>query len=88
MKRWYVVHTRPFQEEKATFNLSKQGFAFYLPKYLKPRRHARRTDLVLKPLFPRYLFVQWDTEIDPWRSIYGTIAVSYTHLTLPTILLV
>ena len=32
----------------------------YLPRYLKRRRHARRTDWIATPLFPRYLFVRSD----------------------------
>jgi transcriptional antiterminator RfaH len=73
---WYVVQTQPNAESKAVAHLGRQGFATYLPRYLKRRRHARRVDVVTAPLFPRYLFVEIDMAIQRWRSIYSTIGVS------------
>jgi transcriptional antiterminator RfaH len=73
---WYVARTQPNAENKAVTHLSRQGFVTYLPRYLKRRRHARRVDVVSAPLFPRYLFVEIDTAIQRWRSIYSTIGVS------------
>ena len=46
-----------------------------MPRYLKTRRHARKVDRVLRPLFPRYLFVRLDTAVDPWLAIRSTIGV-------------
>ena len=43
---WYVVQTQPHAETKASLHLVRQGFATYLPRYLKRRRHARRVDTV------------------------------------------
>jgi len=84
--RWYVAQTQPNAENKALVNLEHQGFATYLPRYLKRRRHARRVELVPAPLFPRYLFVQIDTAIQRWRSIYSTFGVSQLvgHSDTPT----
>jgi transcriptional antiterminator RfaH len=73
---WYVVQTRPNAESRAVAHLGRQGFATYLPRYLKRRRHARRVDVVTAPLFPHYLFVEIDMAIQRWRSIYSTIGVS------------
>ena len=77
MKRWYVVHTRPTGELRATLNLERQGFKTYLVRYLKERRHARKVERILQPLFPRYVFVSLDMDVDPWRSILGTFGVDY-----------
>ena len=74
--RWYVAQTQPNAEAKAIVHLSRQGFATYLPRYLKRRRHARRVDVVAAPLFPRYLFVEIDASLQRWRSIYSTVGVS------------
>jgi len=74
--RWYVAQTQPNAEAKAVLHLSRQGFVTYLPRYLKRRRHARRVDVVAAPLFPRYLFVEIDTAVQRWRSIYSTVGVS------------
>ena len=77
MKRWYVAHTRPNGELRATLNLERQGFKTYLARYLKERRHARKVERILQPLFPRYVFVGFDMDTDRWRSILGTFGVDY-----------
>jgi transcriptional antiterminator RfaH len=74
--QWYVAQTQPNAENKAVAHLQRQGFVTYLPRYLKRRRHARRADIVPAPLFPRYLFVEIDTAVQRWRSIYSTLGVS------------
>jgi transcriptional antiterminator RfaH len=75
--RWYVVQTRPHSETKAAAHLARQGFDTYLPHYLKRRRHARRLETVVAPLFPRYLFVAVDMAVQRWRAIQSTIGVSH-----------
>jgi transcriptional antiterminator RfaH len=75
MKRWYVVNTQGQKEARAQMNLRRQGFEAWLPQFRRRRRHARRVDSVLAPLFPSYLFVRLDPEIDRWRSINGTFGV-------------
>jgi transcriptional antiterminator RfaH len=74
--RWYVVQTQPHAETKAMGHLIRQGFAAYLPCYLKRRRHARRIEMVAAPLFPRYLFVTVDMATQRWRSIHSTTGVA------------
>jgi transcriptional antiterminator RfaH len=74
--RWFVAHTQPQAEAKATAHLNRQGFEIYFPRYLKRRRHARRIETVAAPLFPRYLFVAVDLSAQRWRSIYSTVGVS------------
>jgi len=78
--RWYVVHTQPNREARADLNLRRQGFVTYLPRYLRRRRHARRQEMVARPLFPRYLFVALDPARDRWRAIHSTFGVN--HLVL------
>lgn len=77
MKRWYVVYTRMGMERMALGHLERQGYTAYLPQRLKERRHARRIDTIKTPLFPRYLFVELDTETDRWHAINGTYGVGY-----------
>lgn len=81
MKQWFVVHTQPFKETVAQQHLAEQGFEAYLPRYKKTRRHARKVDEVLAPLFPRYIFIGIDLEVDQWRSVLGTRGVSYLLMT-------
>lgn len=75
--RWYVVRTHARQEQKALFHLRSQGFEVYLPQFLKRRRHARKTDYVKTPLFPRYMFVRLDLGQMRWRPVLSTIGVSH-----------
>lgn len=74
--RWFLVQTHPHGERKAVEHLARQEFETYLPRYLKRRRHARRTETVAMPLFPRYLFVSVDMMTQRWLSIRSTIGVS------------
>ena len=75
MNQWYVVYTQPSKELLAQQNLKDQGFDVYLPRFKKIRRHARKVEEVLAPLFPRYLFVSLALEAQGWRSINGTRGV-------------
>ena len=76
MRRWHVVHTHANAEWKALANLRRQGFEAYLPRYRKIRRHARKTETVAAPLFPRYLFLRLDTGKDRWRAVLSTFGVA------------
>lgn len=77
MPLWYAAHTQPKGETLAADHLRRQGFEAYLPRYLRRRRHARRTDWTAVPLFPRYLFVRMDTERVRWRAIHSTFGVQH-----------
>ena len=74
-KRWYVVLTQINGEARAEANLIRQGFAVYVPRYRSKRRHARKTETVFRPLFPRYIFVGLDLSRDLWRSVKSTYGV-------------
>lgn len=74
--RWYAAHTQPHGEGRALANLAQQGFTAYLPRCRKTRRHARRTESVAVPFFPRYLFVALDLDAQRWRAVNGTFGVA------------
>ena len=67
---WLVCLSKPNQEAIAATNLQRQGFIFYYPKFLK----KTGTKAVIRPLFPRYVFVQVE---QLWRSLTGTRGISY-----------
>ena len=75
MKQWYVVHCRVNSEQRAETNLRRQDYETWLPMYRKTRRHARMLESVLRPLFPRYLFVRLDLTNQQWRPILSTFGV-------------
>ena len=74
--RWFAVHSLPHREAGAQRQLENQGFRTFLPRCLKARRHARKLETVLAPIFPRYLFVVLDLDRDRWRSVNGTFGVA------------
>ena len=74
--RWYAIHTHPREELKALCHLQRQGYQAYLPRYATTIRHARKTERVVRPYFPRYLFVRLNLAIEGWRSIRSTVGVS------------
>ena len=75
--RWYVARTQRYAEGVAAANLERQGFPTFCPLTRKSRRHARRFESVLAPLFPRYIFVRLDLTSDRWRSVRSTRGVAH-----------
>lgn len=55
--------------------LENQHIETFLPKRQRTIRHARRLTTVVRPFFPRYLFVSFDPTCEPWRRVNGTIGV-------------
>lgn len=76
MISWYAVYTRPKSEARALANLLHQGYQAYLPCCRVWVSHARRRQMVRRPLFPRYLFVGLDRAMMPWRPIGSTFGVA------------
>ncbi len=74
--RWYAVQCLAHRETAAASHLSNQGFEVFFPRRRKVRRHARKTESVLVPFFPGYLFVALDLSRDRWRSVNGTYGVA------------
>ena len=72
---WYVAEILPRNEGLAQRHLERQGFSSFCPRFSKTRRHARRVDRVLVPVFPGYLFITFDRDRDQWHSINGTYGV-------------
>lgn len=77
MKSWFVASTRPHQESRAADNLRRQNYDVWLPRLKRTRRHARRFDTVLTPVFPGYVFIAFDPAVEPWRQINGTFGVRH-----------
>jgi len=71
----FVVWTKPGEEIRASINLTNQGFPVFLPL------HEGR------PLFPRYLFLEFDRSQPEWakvRSTRGCIGlITNNHLPVP-----
>lgn len=72
---WVAVCTQPNREMLAIDNLRRQGYEVYCPMTVKERRHARRTEIVKRPLFPGYIFVSLEKLIQSVSSIHSTYGV-------------
>lgn len=69
---WYLVYTKPRNELVARTNLQRQGFNTYLPLQQQHKRKRNFYHIVTEPLFPRYLFIYLNSEIDDWSKIHST----------------
>ena len=74
--QWYVVHTKPRQEQRALENLQNQGFQVWLPKMEVEKLRLGRLTKVTEPMFSRYLFIRLDTTQSNWSPIRYTLGVS------------
>lgn len=75
-RSWYLVHTKPRQENLAQENLERQGYETYLPRIYQTRRRNGRHVKIIEAFFPRYLFIHLDSETDNWAPIRSTFGVS------------
>lgn len=75
---WYLIHTKPRQESRAALNLAHQGYQCYLPLMPVERLRQGALNLVLEPLFSRYLFIQLDASQSGqnWSPIRSTKGVT------------
>lgn len=72
--RWYVVQTNPKLENLACENLKNQNYEVFMPLFKK--KYFKKSVLyTVCNLFPGYVFVSFDVDLDPWRSINGTRGV-------------
>jgi transcriptional antiterminator RfaH len=82
--RWFCVQTHSQAERWAHENLTRQGYATFLP-LVTERRPDRvtpsMTHKVEMPLFRGYLFVRFCPLTDQWRPIVSTRGVRRLFLT-------
>ena len=69
MKHWYLLKTKPRQEDIAILNLENQNFRVYCPYgFINSKNVA---------LFPGYIFIQLDKDTQNWSPIRSTKGVLY-----------
>jgi transcriptional antiterminator RfaH len=68
MKKWYLIQTKPQQEDIAVQNLSDQDFNIFYPTATIKHK--------VVPLFPRYLFIELDDKKQNWTPIRSTRGVA------------
>ncbi|MEO1938975.1 transcription termination/antitermination NusG family protein [Candidatus Thioglobus sp.] len=67
MKNYYLIQSKPRQEDIATQNLENQGYHVFHPKASIKGK--------IVSLFPRYLFVKLDNKSQNWSPIRSTTGV-------------
>jgi transcriptional antiterminator RfaH len=60
--KWYVVQSKPREEERALHYLEEKGFHAYLPRMEVVRIRGFKNVKTEKPLFPGYLFCRFDID--------------------------
>lgn len=58
MDNWYLIYSKPRQEQRAQQHLANQGFESFAPVITSKKLRAGKTVLVTEPLFPRYIFLK------------------------------
>jgi len=74
--KWILVYTKAKEEQRAKRNLENQGFEIFLPMIAGAKAHQSKS-ITLKAMFPGYLFVKINTELDKWNRIKSTRGVSH-----------
>lgn len=73
---WYVVQTKPRQEFRALEQLTNQRYTCFLPTLNVEKIRRKKREVVIEPLFSRYLFIQLDEVASNWSPLRSTRGVS------------
>jgi transcriptional antiterminator RfaH len=76
MQPWYVIHTKPRQEQIACTNLERQSYNVYFPRFKVIKRIQGQHQAVMEPLFPRYIFLQPSSISQSLAPVRSTTGVS------------
>jgi transcriptional antiterminator RfaH len=84
--RWYVVHTHPQQEERASANLKSWAIETLTPKLRvnKYNEFTGKLTRVPKPLFPSYIFASFRFNeqyhrVRFTRGVHSVVSFTSTH---------
>lgn len=73
---WYVVFSKPRQEQQALQQLLNQDYAVYLPMLTEWKRKAGEWRSQVVPMFPRYLFIRPSRPQQGLGPVRSTLGVS------------
>jgi len=73
---WYVVFSKPRQEQQALQQLLNQEYAVYLPMLTEWKRKAGEWRSQVVPMFPRYMFVRPSRPQQGLGPVRSTLGVS------------
>ena len=75
-KEWFILQFKPNAHHQANKNLNRQGFATFLPLLENTSRKKSKFINATRPLFPGYMFIEFDREKPDWHKINNTYGVS------------
>ncbi|WP_171173380.1 transcription termination/antitermination protein NusG [Ruegeria sp. HKCCD8929] len=75
-ENWFVAQLRRNGRLLAERNLVRQGYKPFCPSRLETLRVRGRHKTEARPLFPGYLFVQFDPKLPGWHAINSTRGVA------------
>ncbi len=64
---WFVVHTKPGNEERVKSNLLNQEIESFLPMMKAYQYRGGKMVQKIRPLFPNYLFARMDVELHYYK---------------------
>lgn len=74
MKEWYLVYTKPKSEDILAWKFQEKGYEVFNPKIRERKYFRKKTQDVVSPFFPCYLFVRFEFP-DDYRLIKYTRGV-------------
>lgn len=80
---WFVAQLRPHGLAQARVHLKRQGFETFSPVLLQSPHNQPNKRNEVRPLFPGYLFVNFDPSRNGWTAINSTRGVSRLILNDP-----
>ncbi|MDU8914013.1 transcription termination/antitermination protein NusG [Aestuariicoccus sp. MJ-SS9] len=75
-QNWFVAQLKPNGLSRAQRNLERQGYRHFSPYRQKTARRGATVVSSSQPLFPGYIFVQFDPEHPGWQAIGYTRGIS------------
>ena len=76
MTCWFLAQCKPNSHNIAKRNLVRQGFSVFMPLQETGKRARGRFITQMRPLFPGYLFVEFDVQTGPWRTVNSTLGIT------------
>ena len=64
MDNWYLVYTKPKNEDMVSHKFIDAGFQVLNPKLKERKVYRRKLQDIVSPLFPCYVFVKFDSSRD------------------------
>lgn len=77
MKKWYLLYCKRQQLLRAMQHLTQQNVRCLAPHYEVEKCYRGRRNIVIEPLFPNYLFVEFDYEHIAMSTVQATRGVSH-----------